>query len=101
MRKIVLQSCRSTLDGMRDLLHATMPVETTKDASAHSLAADQEDAVVKRAGAVQRAVAKVRRYAWLAFAVAREIVAWAWDVSWETLSRIRKSKRAMTVLMGI
>jgi fermentation-respiration switch protein FrsA (DUF1100 family) len=86
---------------MRDLLHATMPIETTRDASAHSLAADKEDAVVERAGAVQRAAAKARRFAWLALAVAREIVAWAWDVSWETFSRIRGGKRTMTVLMGI
>ena len=74
-----------------------MPIETTRDVSVHSLAADQEDAVVERAGAVQRAVAKVRRFAWLALAVAREIVAWAW----ETLSRTRAGKRAMTVLTVI
>jgi fermentation-respiration switch protein FrsA (DUF1100 family) len=86
---------------MRDLLHATMPIETTRDVSAHSLAADQEDAVVERAGAAQRAVAKVRRFTWLALAVLREIVAWAWETSWATLSRIRGGKRTMTVLMGI
>src|SRR5580698_1592201 len=78
-----------------------MPIETTRDVSVHSLAADQEDTVVERAGAVQRAVAKVRRFTWLALAVAREIVAWAWEAAWEKLSRTRASKRAMTVLMGI
>jgi fermentation-respiration switch protein FrsA (DUF1100 family) len=85
MRKIVLR------------LHATMPIETTRDVSVHSLAADQEDTVGQRASAAQRAVAKVRQLAWLAFAVAREIVAWAW----ETLSRTRAGKRAMTVLAAI
>src|SRR4029077_2347343 len=57
----------------------------------------EEDAVGERAGAVQRIVAKVRRFAWLALAVSREIVAWAW----ETLSRTRAGKRAMTALAGI
>src|SRR5580704_11091556 len=101
MRKIVLRSCRSTLLGMRDLLQPTMPKETTRDVSAHTLAVDQEDAVVERAGAAQKAVAKVRRYAWLAFAIWREIVAWAWEAAWETLSRARADKRTMTVLLGI
>ena len=68
-----------------------------RDVSVHSLAADQEDTVGQRASAAQRAVAKVRQLAWLAFAVAREIVAWAW----ETLSRTRAGKRAMTVLAAI
>jgi pimeloyl-ACP methyl ester carboxylesterase len=83
------------------LLHGTMPIETTKDAIVRSLSADQEDAVVEHAGATQRAVAKVRQYAWLAFAISREIVAWACEAAWETLSRTRASKRAVTVLMGI
>jgi uncharacterized protein len=83
------------------MFHATMPVETIRDVSVDSVSADREGAVVERTGAAQRAVAKVRRYAWLAFAVAREIVAWAWETSWETLSRIRAGKRTMTVLMGI
>ena len=43
----------------------------------------------------------MRRFAWLALAVAREIVAWAWEVSSETFSRIRAGKRTMTVLTGI
>src|SRR4029077_10633916 len=79
------------------LLHATMPAETTRDVMVRSLAADQQNAVVERAGAAQRGAAKARHFAWLAFAVAREIVAWAW----ETLSRTRAGKRAMVVLMGI
>ena len=66
-----------------------------------SVSADREDVVVERAGAAQSAVAKVRRFAWLALAVAREIVAWAWEAAWEKLSRTRAGKRAMTVLMGI
>ena len=78
-----------------------MPIKTTRDVSVRSLSADQEDTVGERAGAAQRAVAKVRRFAWLALAVAREIVAWAWETSWETLSRTRAGKRTMTVLMGI
>jgi hypothetical protein len=72
-----------------------------RDASVRFLAADQEDAVVERTGAAQRVVAKVRRFAWLAFAVSREVVAWAWETSWETLSRTRAGKRAMTVLAAI
>ena len=78
-----------------------MPIETTRDASAHSLTADQEDAVVERAGAVQRAAAKVRRFAWLALAVAREIVAWAWEAAREKLPRTRLGKRTMTVMAAI
>lgn len=78
-----------------------MPIETTRDESVRSLAADPEDTGGKRAAAAQKVVAKVRRFAWLALAVAREIVAWAWEASWETLSRIRAGKRTMTVLMGI
>jgi uncharacterized protein len=78
-----------------------MPVETTRDVSVDSVSADQEGAVVERTGAAQRAVAKVRRYAWLAFAVSREIVAWAWETAWEALSRIRAGRRTMTVLIGI
>jgi hypothetical protein len=101
MRKIVLRSCRSTLHGMRNLLHATMPIETTKDVSVHSLAADQKDAVGERAGAAQRAIAKVRRFAWLALAVTREIVAWGWEAAREKLSRTRAGKRTMTVMMAI
>src|SRR5580692_804679 len=83
------------------MYHATMPVETTRDVSVDSVSADQEGAGVERTGAAQRAVAKVRRFAWLALAVAREIVAWAWEAAWETLSRTWASKRAMTVLMAI
>jgi len=83
------------------LLRATMPIETTRDVIVRSLAADQEDAVVGRVGTAQRLVAKVRRYAWLAFAISREIVAWAWDVSWETFSRIRAGKRTMTAMTAI
>jgi fermentation-respiration switch protein FrsA (DUF1100 family) len=79
------------------LLHATMPIETMRDVLVRSLAADRENVVVERAGAAQRVVAKARHFAWLAFAVAREIVAWAW----ETLSRTRAGKRTMVVLMGI
>jgi hypothetical protein len=78
-----------------------MAIETTRDESVRSLAADPEDTGGNRAGAAQKIVAKVRRFAWLALAVAREIVAWAWEASWETLSRIRAGKRAMTVLMGL
>jgi uncharacterized protein len=78
-----------------------MPIENTRDLIVRSLSADEENAVVERAGTAQRVVAKVRRFAWLALAVAREIVAWAWDVSSETFSRLRASKRTMTVLMGI
>src|SRR4029077_11640724 len=74
-----------------------MPIETTRDVLVRSLAADRENVVVDRAGAAQRVVAKARHFAWLAFAVAREIVAWAW----ETLSRTRAGKRAMVALMGI
>jgi len=51
------------------------PIETTRDAIVRSLSADQEDAVGERAGAAQRATAKVRRYAWLAFAVSLLLVA--------------------------
>ena len=69
--------------------------------SVDSVSADQEDAVVERAGAARRAVAKVRRYAWLAFAISREIVAWAWEAAWETLSRARAGKRTMTVMTAI
>jgi hypothetical protein len=101
MRKIVLRSCRSTLHGARNFLQAAMPIETTRDVSVDSVSADQEDAVVERAGAAQRAVAKVRRYAWLAFAISREIVAWAWEAAWETLSRARAGKRTMTVMTAI
>ena len=82
---------------MRDLLHATMPMETTRDVIVRSLAADQENTVVARAGTAQRVVAKLRRFAWLAFAVAREVVTWAW----ETASRTRSGRRAMTVLTVI
>ena len=82
---------------MRDLLHATMPMETTRDEIVRSLAADRENTVVARAGTAQRVVAKLRRFAWLAFAVAREVVAWAW----ETASRTRSGRRAMTVLTVI
>jgi fermentation-respiration switch protein FrsA (DUF1100 family) len=78
-----------------------MPIETTRDVIVRSLAADREDAVVERAGAAQRAVAKVRRYAWLAFAISREIVAWAWEAALETLSRARAGKRTMTVMTAI
>ena len=78
-----------------------MPLETTRDAIVRSLTADQEDAVIARAGTAQRAVAKLRRVAWLAFAVAREIVAWAWEATREKLSRSRAGKRTMTVLAGI
>ena len=78
-----------------------MPIETTRDVSVDSVSADREDAVVERAGAAQRAVAKVRRYAWLAFAISREIVAWAWEAAWETLSRARAGKRTMTVMTAI
>ena len=78
-----------------------MPIETTRDVSVRSLSADQEETVGERAGAAQRAVAKVRRFAWLALAVLREIVAWAWETSSETMFRTRAGKRAMTVLMGI
>ena len=78
-----------------------MPIETTRDVSVRSLSADQENTVGERAGAAQRAVAKVRRFAWLALAVLREIVAWAWESSSETMFRTRAGKRAMTVLMGI
>ena len=78
-----------------------MPIETTRDVSVDSVSADREDAVVERAGAAQRAVAKVRRYTWLAFAISREIVAWAWEAAWETLSRARAGKRTMTVMTAI
>ena len=78
-----------------------MPIETTKDASVHPLAADQKDAVGERASAAQSAVAKVRRFAWLALAVAREIVAWAWEAAREKLSRTRVGKRTMTVMTAI
>ena len=76
-------------------------METTKDLIVRSLSADEENAVVERAGTAQRVVAKLRRFAWLAFAVAREIVAWAWEAARETLSRTRAGKRTMTVLAGI
>src|SRR3984957_14997566 len=101
MRKIVLRPCRSTLHGARNSLQAAMPIETTRDVSVDSVSADREDAVVERAGAAQRAVAKVRRYTWLAFAISREIVAWAWEAAWETLSRARAGKRTMTVMTAI
>jgi uncharacterized protein len=78
-----------------------MSMETATDLTTQSLASDQEDAVVERTGAAPSAVAKTRRFAWLALAVAREIVAWAWDVARETFSRIRGSKRTMMVLMGV
>src|ERR1700722_10802937 len=83
------------------LLHATMPMKNTRDVIVRSLSADQEDAVVERAGTAQKAVAKVRRFAWLVFAVSREIVAWAWEAAQETWSRTRADKRTMTVLGGI
>ena len=68
-----------------------MPIETTRDVNARSLAA----------GAAQKAVAKIRRFAWLALAVAREIVAWAWEAAWEKLSRTRAGKRTMMVMTAI
>jgi uncharacterized protein len=76
-------------------------METTRDVIVRSLSADQDDAVVKRAGTAQRVVAKARRIAWLAFAVSREIVAWAWEAAREAFSRTRADKRTMTVLTGI
>ena len=78
-----------------------MPIDTTRDVIVRSLSAEQDDAGVERAGTAQRVVAKVRRIAWLAFAVSREIVAWAWEAAREAFSRVRADKRTMTVLTGI
>src|SRR5262249_27978183 len=87
----------------RFALRRRATTEAPRDVIVHSLSQDQEDAVgenVERSGAARWVGAAVRRLAWLAwlaYAVPRAIVAWAWD----NRSRIRLSCRAVRVLAAL